>query len=68
MTSYLLFPTIDFPSIIALSLSHTAITDTTLRLIGDPIATRFTRDIRSLNVASCQVTNNGVKSLKRKSK
>ncbi|KAH8554135.1 hypothetical protein BGW37DRAFT_483582 [Umbelopsis sp. PMI_123] len=54
----------NFPSIVALSLSHTLITDKTLHLIGDPIATRFTRVIRSLSVAGCQVTNKGVKSLK----
>ncbi|KAI8583603.1 hypothetical protein K450DRAFT_221944 [Umbelopsis ramanniana AG] len=54
----------NFPSIVALSLSHTFITDKTLHLIGDPITTRFTRVIRSLSVAGCQVTNKGIKSLK----
>jgi hypothetical protein len=65
-SSIFLYHILDFPSIIALSLSHTLITDKTLHLIGDPIVTRFTRDIRSLNVAGCQVTNKGVQSLKRK--
>lgn len=50
----------------ALSLSHTFITDKTLHLIGDPITTRFTRVIRSLSVAGCQITNKGIKSLKSK--
>ncbi|KAM3583346.1 hypothetical protein VKS41_004260 [Umbelopsis sp. WA50703] len=54
----------NFPSLIALSLAQTLITDKTLHRIGDPVLTRFTRGLRSLSVAGCNITNKGVRSLK----
>ncbi|KAG2174233.1 hypothetical protein INT43_004254 [Umbelopsis isabellina] len=53
----------NFPSLIALSLAQTLITDKTLNRIGDPMLTRFTRGLRSLSVAGCNITNKGVRSL-----
>ena len=47
-----------------LSLSHTAVTNKTLALIGNSAQTGFTRDLKTLNLSHCTaITDRGVRSL-----